>query len=126
MPSEFAWTCPLCREEMDSIGPASLQLAITSHYRSKHPDVNALSEKLKAIPHTWTCQQEACPSPNVSRADEMMLDLAIIGHNRFYHERKEPTDGAASPQSVQAGFIRMHGRQEPYDSRFLAGLRIVW
>jgi hypothetical protein len=126
------WRCPVpgCGEELDSIGPVSLQLEISKHYSYMHPDIDALTEKLKAIPHTWQCSVVSCPAPNVSRSDETMLDLAIIGHNRFYHEKPEPLIGQpVTPQYVQEAkdvYVPMHGGMGKEDIKFLRDFKVIW
>lgn len=124
------WMCPVpwCGEEITSIGPVSQAWDIEKHYKDLHSDIDALTNKLKTavVPHTWTCQKQGCPSPDISRGDEEALDLAIVGHNRHYHYREAELVTAQHVQDKNAVFVRMHGGATPYDFKFLAGIRIIW
>lgn len=126
------WKCPVagCNEEIVcTIGPASLQLEISNHYRAFHADIEAMSERFKHQPmHTWRCPRANCTSPDVSRRDEATLNLAIIGHDRYYHFRELEAQ-VATPQYIQPSndvYIPMHGGIGPYDRKFLSGVKIIW
>ncbi len=120
-------SCTLLELKIESVGPVTLQLEIKGHYRSMHPDVDALSEKFArkpGVPHSWTCPKYGCPAPNVSRADDELLTLAITGHDRHYHPAAEVVS-ASYVQDKNSVWIPL--RQEtPYDRQMLSGMKIIW
>lgn len=117
----YEWTCPLCKEVIDSVGPVTLAMEKRGHNNAYHP----LGDQTK-IPHTWQCPR--CPE-YLSRSDEASLTLAIKGHDIYKHWKEDqPQEATKWTNDVfdsKAEFVQMVGRT-PDDATFLADMKIRW
>lgn len=120
------WVCtvPGCGEVIEtSVGPTTLQLQVNQHNETFHPNQPA-----GELPHSWQCPREGCKAPDVTRSDDLTLNLAIIGHDRYYHGMPATSpltrnDHLQNPNDV---YIPIWGGTTTYDVKFLAGMKILW
>jgi rubredoxin len=109
------WTCPLCSEVIESVGPVTLQMEIRGHNNFHHPDG-------RPVPHTWQCPR--CPE-FISRADEATLALAIKGHDLYKHHREDHPVEYRTTGVGKDEFVSLNGRTEQ-DTKFLKALLVGW
>ena len=109
------WKCPICGEEIDSVGPATLQLEVSGHNKVFHPGIATVipksgSPESKGVGWTCTCGEY------LWRSNEAQLELAKVGHQRTVHGMVDTRRYEAQPWGGWTAFDRF----------FLDGNKIVW